>query len=148
MTGDSVQTGLPPDATVPGAEQGRSRRPFVIGGVVVAGLAAVLAVAALVGPMLPDVPGDSFDVRILNDTSGHVAIAQCMGADASCSETGESYDLAPGQSTVAGDVVNAANPWVVRDQSGRELGCLPLLFTTYPEQTPVVNTSAASPTAC
>jgi hypothetical protein len=117
-------------------------------GLVLLGAIGLVGLVVVIGVLVPDMPGDAFDVHILNDGGGPVSVAQCVGSNGTCDPTEVGISLGRGEFAVASASVNAANPWIVRDASGRSVGCLPLRFTSYPPQTPTVKITAATMSAC
>ncbi|MGE0819123.1 MAG: hypothetical protein AB7O74_10670 [Candidatus Nanopelagicales bacterium] len=111
---------------------------------------AVAVLIAVVGLTAACSGGDSdtFEVRIVNDTGSQVSVAQCTGEQQSCESTEQAEALEPGGYAIAVATSNAANPWRVTDARGKLLGCLPLDFDGYPDATPKVLVSSASPTQC
>jgi hypothetical protein len=73
-------------------------------------------------------PGDqAFDVKILNDEHIPVTANQCY--DDRCDDFASKTRLAPGESTsVITSDMGVANPYLISTVSGKQLGCLPLLF--------------------
>ena len=68
---------------------------------------------------------DQFPVWIENDGTRLLVLKQC---DVRCNSFHDEVRLAEGERVAAGTVVGSPNWWLVDDQSGRTLGCLPLLF--------------------
>ncbi len=68
---------------------------------------------------------DQFPVWIENDGTTQLVLKQC---DIGCKSFHDEVRLSPSARVAAGTVVDVPNWWQVDDQSGRPLGCLPLLF--------------------
>jgi hypothetical protein len=93
------------------------------------GSTVFVALSALVGMTGVRIdPGDqAFDVKILNDEDVPVMAKQCY--DDRCGDFASTTDLAPGESmSVITSDMGVANLYLISTVSGKQLGCLPLLF--------------------
>jgi len=104
------------------APQARLGRALVW--VVIGGFLALAVVAMAVG--LRDPTEETFFVTLRNDTGRAVVLKQC---DVTCNSFHGQFELRPDESgpvnTTASDTPNW---WMVRDASGKTLGCLLLRF--------------------
>jgi hypothetical protein len=71
-------------------------------------------------------------VRLLNDTERTVVIWRCK--DEACHSLIDRSVVKPGGGgTVSTSIVGVPNPFVVMDEGGKRLGCLPLVLPRYVE---------------
>lgn len=113
---------------------------------------ASLALACLSG-CDRSMTGETFDVAVVNDTASSLWVAQCSndGGGPPCDMTEPPEEVRPGETVRAGTSVNVPNPWTIRHaQTSAVIGCVDLLFTTYPtgDRSPKVSLSTASQAQC
>jgi hypothetical protein len=69
-------------------------------------------------------------VRLLNDTKQTVVIWRCK--DEACHSLTQRAEVKPGEGgTVSTSIIGVPNPFVVVDERGKRLGCLPLALPHY-----------------
>lgn len=94
-------------------------------GLVGAVLGATLVGLALFAGAFLQLDDQTFSVWLENDSATALELRQC--AD-DCTTFHDETRLRPGERVAENTVVDVPNWWRVDDQSGRTLGCLPLLF--------------------
>ncbi len=96
-----------------------------------------------------DVASEIVQTTVTNDLGKTVTLHQCTGLACLPDNYNGSFMMKPGQSVPARGALNTANPWIVSDSNGVDIGCIPLAFgPTMPSPEPVtVGLSSMVPAA-